>query len=242
MTATGAGERLFEAARAALAAAEAALSNVRAAGPTPRGPLRIVAPEILIEARFLLDIAGFCAAYPAVDVTLDFGNQADNPDRQAADVALRLEATAPASRTVRPLLATRMMVCAAPGVARPGSADLAARLWVGQPFRRPLAARRPSGEATTLAPARWVATNSAVAAKRLCLAGAGVALLPDFAVRTDIADGRLVDLLSGWQLPRFTLYLVLPRRAGRRDLARLFADFLTARVSALMRARGAQRF
>jgi DNA-binding transcriptional LysR family regulator len=57
-------------------------------------------------------------------------------------------------------------------------------------------------------------------------AGAGVSVLPDFAVQADLASGRLVRLLPDWSLDSGGIYAVTPATRFRRARVTAFLDVL----------------
>ncbi len=76
-------------------------------------------------------------------------------------------------------------------------------------------------------------TTGDVAALRACaLAGQGVALLPDWAVRQDIGRGALADAMPGWEAAgtafEASLWLVFPSRRFISSHAIAFADVLSS--------------
>jgi DNA-binding transcriptional LysR family regulator len=56
--------------------------------------------------------------------------------------------------------------------------------------------------------AQRVQSDSAAAVHAMALAGAGVAVLPDFMVRADLATGRLEQLLPTQRLPEGSFHAV----------------------------------
>jgi DNA-binding transcriptional LysR family regulator len=49
--------------------------------------------------------------------------------------------------------------------------------------------------------------------------GLGIALLPAWVLRTDIGEGRLVTLLTEFEVPPLPIHAVMPR--GTRDLLKV---------------------
>lgn len=64
-----------------------------------------------------------------------------------------------------------------------------------------------------------------------CLAGLGIALMPEFLIETELSSGRLVRALD-WSIEsENAYYLVRPRHKLEFAPARIFADWLVAKVS-----------
>lgn len=64
-----------------------------------------------------------------------------------------------------------------------------------------------------------------------CLAGLGVALMPEFLIETELASGRLVRAVDWSVQSESAYYLVRPRHKLDFPPARIFADWLEAKVA-----------
>jgi DNA-binding transcriptional LysR family regulator len=64
------------------------------------------------------------------------------------------------------------------------------------------------------------------------LAGSGVVRLPESAVRSDLTEGKLEQVLPQWRTPLGISHLVFPTRRGLLPAVRAFIDFLAAKVPA----------
>jgi DNA-binding transcriptional LysR family regulator len=56
--------------------------------------------------------------------------------------------------------------------------------------------------------------------------GVGVALLPERLCRTELAEGRLVQVFSPWRSAQGAVYLVFTSRRGLPPAVRIFIDYL----------------
>jgi DNA-binding transcriptional LysR family regulator len=52
--------------------------------------------------------------------------------------------------------------------------------------------------------------DATLAVRAAVLAGAGLSVLPDYAIAEDVAAGRLVQVLPGWTLPQGGIHAVFP--------------------------------
>ncbi|MEI2705415.1 MAG: LysR substrate-binding domain-containing protein, partial [Ilumatobacteraceae bacterium] len=128
------------------------------------------------------------------------------------------------TRVARRLGTLGRQLCAAPSyLAARGipeaPADLAAHDWLGG---RPggggaevLELTAHDGRRETVRVESRVAASQAAALHALCLAGWGISAGISEDDARALADGRLVPVLSGWQLPDRPVYAVMPRR-GRQ--------------------------
>ena len=60
----------------------------------------------------------------------------------------------------------------------------------------------------------------------LVLLGAGIGLLPDYAVKRELKDGRLVQVLRGWQFKKGVIAAVFPHRNYLAAKTRTLVEFL----------------
>lgn len=71
-----------------------------------------------------------------------------------------------------------------------------------------------------------IALTSHVALRDAALGGAGVAQLPLFLVERDLAEGRLVRVLNGWDCPSAEMHFVYPGPQALTARLRAFRDLL----------------
>ncbi len=71
--------------------------------------------------------------------------------------------------------------------------------------------------------------DATLAVREAVLEGAGLSVLPDFAVANDLADGRLIQVLPGWSLPSGGIHAVYPTSRFRPAKVRAFVDLLAER-------------
>lgn len=74
-------------------------------------------------------------------------------------------------------------------------------------------------------------TNTSLGVQAAARVGAGLAILPDYAVKDDIAAGRLVRLLPEWSLPGGGIYAVFPGSVQRSQKVGVFIEALKQRYS-----------
>jgi DNA-binding transcriptional LysR family regulator len=72
--------------------------------------------------------------------------------------------------------------------------------------------------------------NSSLALRQALLQGLGIARVPLFVVGEDLAQGRLVRVLPGWELPEQPIHVLTTARDYQPRKTRAFIDFLRARI------------
>ncbi|MBB2487620.1 LysR family transcriptional regulator [Mitsuaria sp. WAJ17] len=172
---------------------------------SPRGRLRVSAP--IVGHHLLMPLLpGFLSAYPEVELDLVFTDRTVDLIEESVDVVIR-SGELPDSRLVsRPLSAFRLLLCASPAYLadRPAPKTVAElQAHVAVRFRHPNTGKLldwplPPGSQDMNARLRTVlACNNIEALKSAALRGAGIACMPDFLVRDELADGRLQEVLAG---------------------------------------------
>ena len=213
-----------------------AVEEARAGGSSLRGRLTLTAPTAVCATLITPLLTRFLADNPEMAVEMiGSDHQLDLVDRQI-DLAIRVGApTEMSARQVR-LGSMRDIPCATPDyvAARGGlpaqPEDLAgwdhvASAWQGPRPTLPL----PDGPMAV--PRPRIRCASLVDSLQLARQGLGVALLPDFAIREDLARGRLVALVDPARLPAHGIYALhrYDRQPPRRVSA--FLDLLRVRVA-----------
>lgn len=239
MTLTEAGEAFHADCVRLLAEAEAAVERVAAGRAAPQGILRITAPVNYGATVVAPALAGYLRRYQAVRAELVLDDGISDLIAGRFDLAIRGGPLRDSGLHAVRLTGFRQLLVAAPDY-------LAAR---GTP-RKPgdLAAHDAVVLAVLPSPSQWCFTarngvsrrvrlnaraqvGSAAAVHAMVLAGAGVAVLPDFMVDTDVTDGRLVHLLPGQRLPEGSFHAVYPSHAPTAKL-RAFIEYLRAQLAA----------
>jgi DNA-binding transcriptional LysR family regulator len=237
------GEILVAAAREMVDAAERGLDAASGRSPAPRGALRLTVPAFLAETGLPRHLAAYAAKHPNVRLMVSFTDAPRDLLRDGLDLAIRVGKLDDSTHRTRKLAAMRRVLVASPryvAARRPVAAprDLATWDYV-QLSSRPAAITLASpGKAhpVSIAFTPRLSVDHAAALRELVIAGAGVAALPEAMVRADLAHGRLVEVLAGWQLPILGVYAIWPSTAQRATLTLGFLDFMASRVAALFDA------
>lgn len=232
MSLTDAGERFYEDCARVIADAEAAVTRLGECRDTPMGSLRIAAagdhgPFIVAPA-----LAEYVRRYPQVRPEMVVSDAIVDLIAERFDVAVRIGWLRDSSLRSAKLADVAQCLVATPDYLRahgtpsvPG--DLARHRWVAltvlpSPTRWTFTDAAGGKQAVQVQAA--ASANSTLAVHALVMAGVGVAVLPDYVVREDMAAGRLVPLLPGHELPVGGVYAVY---AGQPTVkVRAFIDVL----------------
>lgn len=225
LSTTEAGERVYEQALRLLAEESALIEAAAGADREPVGRLRVSGSVVFTELEMAPHAASFLDAYPRVRLDLAASDARIDLVVEGVDLAFRLGALPDSGLTARRLGAYARWLVAAPAVAEamPVGGDPAEALQ-GRciVFFGTAAAERwrltRGAEVRELEATGRTGTGSGAVVHRLALLGAGVALLPSFAVTDDIQAGRLVRVLPEWDGPPVDIHAlwtgrVLPGKA-----------------------------
>ncbi|MEM8797951.1 MAG: LysR family transcriptional regulator [Pseudomonadota bacterium] len=227
------GERLLNAARDMIQAAEAGLQEVSDQAPQPSGLLRVTAPAVLTRSRVIDRVAAFSHDYPNVSLSIDFADVRRELIADGLDVAIRMGWLEDSTLKARKLFDVERKLVASPAYLeereKPASPeDLSNWDWIEL---APVGHRKPefrNGDKTLVVsiPEPKISVNDANALYRLARGGAGLATLPDFLIETDLENGALVHLLPEWTVEPVGVYAIWPPNAPRGGLVSRFVGFL----------------
>jgi DNA-binding transcriptional LysR family regulator len=72
--------------------------------------------------------------------------------------------------------------------------------------------------------------NDLMLLRQSVLSGLGIATLPAFICKHDLAAGRMVEVLPGWRLPERSFFAIFPQQHAMPIRMRAFIDFLVERL------------
>lgn len=238
MSLTEAGARFHADCVRLLADAEAAIERVGSNRDTPSGTLRLTTSTDYGMAVVAPALASFCQLHPQVQVDLAIGDRISDLIAERFDLAIRLGWLRDSSMHATRLGSFRQLVVAAPaylsvhGTPRRPE-DLAAHGWIAMsvlatPLRWTFVSG--SGHRRSVRMRQVAQANNAAAVRAMVLAGAGVAVLPDYLAEEDIRSGRLTVLLARYRLPQGGIHAVYP---GKQPPAKVrsFIDHLRERLA-----------
>lgn len=234
------GEALYDAVREMLEAAERGLDAVSGRSESPSGLLRITAPAFLAETKFCRALAAFSKEHPKVKLSIAFTDARRDLLRDGLDVAIRVGTLEDSTNKSRKLADMRRVLVGSSRYMRDRAMPRTLRELDAWDFVRlsPRAAEitmTPPGrkKPVTLGFAPRISVDSAAAIREMVLAGAGLAVLPDLLVRSDLARGSLVEVLPGWRIPLVGVHAVWPGNAQRPGLTLRFVEFMASQLKGL---------
>ncbi len=231
---TEAGRLLHARCAAILREADSAVAELAQSSAEPMGLLRIAAPNDYGTCILAAVATAFSRRYPACRVDLVLADSKVDLIADQIDLSIRVGWLDDSTLQTRRIDSFRQLLIATPGlvkrVARPrelATLPFIANGALNEPLTWQFARGETEQENVQMSAALTINTTPAVLAA--ALAGGGLAVLPDFLIRDDLAAGRLVHILPSWTLPSGGIHAVYPA-------ARFRAPKVTAFVAMLMEA------
>jgi DNA-binding transcriptional LysR family regulator len=213
----------------------------------PRGTLRVHSRVLVGHLHVVPMLPDYLALYPEVKVDLAMSNRVIDIVEQNVDVDIRIGKLVDSSLVARKLAGSERLLCATPGylarhppITRP--ADFAThncmtyRVNVGRTIWRFL---DPGGALEESPGGGSLSSDNGYALLTAALAGVGIALMPDWAVSGDIAEGRLTQLLPEYRVSYIDfdngIYAVFQKSRYLSAKVRSFIDFLAESFASRLR-------
>ncbi|WP_283183288.1 LysR family transcriptional regulator [Pseudomonas svalbardensis] len=230
---TAAGAALLPQAQALVVQVERARQALARLKDDIAGPVRMTVPVSLGETFFDGLLLEFSGKYPEVQIELDLSNNYRDLSRDGFDLAVRSEVGNDERLVARPLLAWHEMTCASPAYLEQYGEPLTPqalaehRCLLNSHFSgREEWTYHQQHELLRVRVSGPFASNHYSLLKKAALAGAGIARLPSYLLQAELADGRLLWLLRGYQTRRMPMYLVHPYQGGLPKRTQVLADYL----------------
>ncbi|RWX74756.1 LysR family transcriptional regulator [Neorhizobium lilium] len=233
MTLTEEGRLFLERCRRIFEEVEAAEAELARSNRTPRGRLRVSLP--LVGMLLTPVMADFMRAWPEVQLDLDFSDRLVDVVEEGFDAVIRTGQPLDSRLMSRNVGRFRLKIVASPDyLARCGVPetpdDLAQHQCLHQRSPstgklRPWPFARAERREKVVLPERMSATavDPLIA---LAIEGLGIACLPPFAIRGEIADGRLVSILDEWVEETNQFNVLWPASRQITPKLRAFVDFM----------------
>jgi DNA-binding transcriptional LysR family regulator len=240
LTLTEAGEIYYRQAEQILHQITEANESVAQLQSVPRGTLRVHSRMLVGHQYIVPALPGFIAQYPEIKIDLMLSNFPIDLVERNIDVDVRIGKMLDSSLVARKLASSERLVCAAPAylerhpeIVRP--ADLAAhncltyRLNMGRNIWRFVG---PDNTLTEVPVMGNFQSDNGQALLVATQAGVGVALMPDWSIRDDLASGRLRRIFPDYRVTHVEfengIYAVYQKSRHMSAKVRLFIDFLAA--------------
>lgn len=230
---TDAGEKLLEAAKRMIAAAESGLNEMALSSDHPSGRLCVAAPAALISGRLIDDLAAFAAAMPQVRLTTCFSDVPLDIIGDGVDLAIRAgtlkDSTLKSKRLFvlpRRLVASKQYLSGRTEPRTPR--DLAGWDWIKLRSRLArVSFTSTAGQDMTIDFSPRLIVDNAEAMLQFARRGLGLATPPIAMVEP---YREMVEVLPAWRLETPPVYAVWPANAPPSGLSVRLVSFLQERL------------
>lgn len=228
---TEAGQGFYERIVGVLAGIEEAEAFVSGRSGAARGTLRVSAPTSFGRMHIAPHLKSFMDAHPELTLNIVLTDEFSDIVGGGFDLAIRIGELSDSSLVARRLAAVRRVLCATPGYLEkhgtPGTLDdLATHVCLPQHTQDVWRLEGPEG-GVVHKPTGPLVTNSSEVIREVVLCGMGIALRSTWDVGAELKDGRLVQVLPGYEGSRnVVLSAVYPSRQFLPVKVRLFIDYL----------------
>ncbi|WP_454873082.1 LysR family transcriptional regulator [Paraburkholderia xenovorans] len=205
-----------------------------------RGTLRIGMPTSAGVREIIPLIPPFAEMHAKLSIQIILGDQKQDLVRDAVDVALRMGTLPDSNATARLLTTYPRLIVASPGyLERFGTPGTPSQLQGHRVVHGPAGgvatawtfSRDGADESIAVRPTISFNDNEGVVAATA--AGMGIASIGLWACRRELEEGRLVRLLSGWDMVPTRVYAYYPLGKATRYPARAFIDYLSVRLEGI---------
>jgi DNA-binding transcriptional LysR family regulator len=233
---TEVGEGFYRRCKALVAEMREAEAAVNEAVVQPTGLLRVTGSLSFCMMHIAPLLPAFHELHPLLRVEIVAANRYYDLIENGIDVAIRTrEVENDSNITVRRLAQTRRLLAASPQyLQRHGTPRLLAELaqhrmliytYANQPDQLRFT---KDGHTEVLAVQGLLSANDGQVLRAAALAHLGILVQPRYIIYDDIVAGRLVPVLTDWDLPRLTINVAFQTRHHLPAKVRCFIDFLVA--------------
>ncbi len=234
---TEVGRAFYERCAVVLREAQHAFEGLAERSAEPSGTLRLTAPFDYGVGVVVPAIAAFTKRYPACKVDAVLSDQTLDLISGNIEMAIRVGWLTETSEQARTIGTFRQLLVAPSAMRRQiakldSPADIATLPFVANTaLRNHLQWTFSSNEAEdqVVQVEASIFLDATLAVREAVCQGAGLSVLPDYAVAADLAAGRLVEVLPRWRLPSGGVHVVFPAARYRPMKVRAFVDLLAER-------------
>ncbi|WP_290538956.1 MULTISPECIES: LysR family transcriptional regulator [Alcanivorax] len=231
---TEAGEQFYQACSSSLGSIEAAVDEVRSLNREPRGRLYVNLPMSFGILHVAPLIPRFMAAFPLVQVELNFDDRKVDMIDPGFDVSIRVGELDDSSLAARWLGHFQHLIVASPAYLKANGSPVVPQDLTQHriaSFRLQNSALEwsftdPHGNSEVVTLAGDIVANNSLAVKEIVLGGGGIARMPSFYVEKEVETGSLTRLFPALATTAGSMYAVFPKREYMPAKTRAFIDFL----------------
>ncbi|EON90554.1 LysR family transcriptional regulator [Marinobacter lipolyticus SM19] len=233
---TEAGQAFYQRCAAILREAEDAFGELTEAAAEPVGTLRLTAPFDYGISVVVPAITAFARRYPNCKVDAVLSDRTLDLMSGYFELSIRVGWLAESNLQARQIGTFRQLLVAPPAMRAEmerltGPGDIAGLSFVANTaLRDPLRWNFSLNEIErrNISVQASIFLDTTLAVREAVRQGAGLSVLPDFAVADDLEAGRLLQVLPQWSLPAGGIHAVFPSARFRPAKVRAFVEVLSS--------------
>lgn len=234
---TEAGQTFYQRCSLILREAEDAFDELADASEEPTGTLRLTAPFDYGIGAVVPAIAEFTRRYPQCKVDAVLSDQSLDIVSEDIELSIRVGWLADSALQARRIGTFRQLLVAPSAMRAQVERLVQPREIEELPFVANTALRESQcwhfssdeAESQTVNVRASIFLDATLAVLAAVREGAGLSVLPDFAIADDLATGRLIQVLPEWSLPSGGIHAVFPAARFRPAKVRAFVELLSER-------------
>jgi DNA-binding transcriptional LysR family regulator len=234
---TDAGRAFYQRCALILREADNAFDELAGTSKEPSGTLRLTAPFDYGIGAVVPTIADFTQRYPQCKVDALLSDQTLDVVTGNIELAIRVGWLVEPGVQARKIGTFRQLLVAPPALRKQVTRFTQPDDITQLPFVANTALRNhlrwnfslQGGERRTVNLQASIFLDATLAVRAAVCAGAGLSVLPDFAITDDLAAGRLIHVLPQWNLPSGGIHAVFPTARFRPAKVNAFVELLSAR-------------
>ncbi|MET4575487.1 LysR family transcriptional regulator [Ottowia thiooxydans] len=235
---TDAGRTFYQRCALILREAGEAFDELGEVAQEPSGILRLTAPLDYGISAVVPVITEFTRRFPQCKVDAILSDQSLDLMSGQVELAIRVGWVTQLNVQARQIGSFRQLLVAAPALLEKRARLKAPQDISALPFIANTALRDPvhwsfsrsEVERQSLVVHPVISLDATLAVREAVRHGAGLSVLPDFAVSEDIEAGRLIEVLPQWGLPSGGIHAVFPAARFRSAKVRAFVELMQERM------------
>ena len=230
VTPTEAGTEYAERCREILAATAEAEARAGLEHIAPAGALRVAMPSALALALLAPLVTAYCKQYPDVSVDITLADRPIDLVEEGIDVAVVVDNMLRSDDVItRHASGSRFVACCAPSYLQ----GLHPQTYSELRNHRVLCLKSFVKRLSLVGCVKLHLTTNTAMLRLLALEGLGIAILPEFLIGGDLADGSLFRVLQGEKLEEVDIQVAYPSRRYVPAKVMHFVDMSLAQLAAL---------
>jgi DNA-binding transcriptional LysR family regulator len=199
------------------------------------GTIRVAASHAFGRSQIVPALPGLLARHPNLNVDLCLSDRSVDLVREGIDLSFRVANLKDSDLIARRVGSAARRAVASPSyLAQHGNPQSPAELARHQcihfaGINAPRIWKLRDGRESVVVPVKGrLSIDASDAIREAAVHGLGIALLPEWVLRNDIDEGRLVVVLEKFQPPPLPVYAVMPRRARGSAMTRATVEHMCA--------------